>query len=221
MPKVASGQPMRSAERLLQVLKCFGESKPGLSIAEISQQLDLAQSTVRRLLDTLEKHGFVKQDLSDRHYRLHYEPIRLAAAALAGSSLVAAAGPILDETRDRLDEAVQLTVRDGADVVLLDKRASSHLIEPSRRIGHRYPTYGGSASGRVLLAWLAETELAKLLPRSGRWEQFTSRSIGDVESLRKVLAQTRKQGHAINNQETTEGLWAVAAPVREIGRAHV
>ena len=216
MPKVSSGQQMRSAERLLQVLKCFGGPKPTLSVAEISRALDLAQSTVRRLLDTLEKHGFVRQGDAERHYRLHYEPIRLAAAALGGSSLVAAAAPILDELRDSFDEAVQLAVRDGADVVTLDKRASSHQIETSHRIGHRYPSYRGSASGRVLLAWLPEDVLAPLLPQSGTWPAYTAHSVADGEGLREVLEQTRKQGHAINDRETTDGLWAVAAPVRAL-----
>ena len=39
MAKTASGQPMRSAARLLQVLKCFGIGATHLTIAEISRDL--------------------------------------------------------------------------------------------------------------------------------------------------------------------------------------
>ncbi|MDJ0896307.1 MAG: helix-turn-helix domain-containing protein, partial [Alphaproteobacteria bacterium] len=73
MAKVASGQPTRSAQRMLHVLKCFGEDTPELSIAQISRALDLAPSTVRRLLVTLEQEGFVRQDAASGHYRLHTE----------------------------------------------------------------------------------------------------------------------------------------------------
>jgi len=213
MAKAASGQPMRSAERLLHVLKCFGTEAASLTIAEISRDLDLAPSTVRRLLLLLEREGFVRQEAGG--YRLHHAIIRLAAAALTGSSLVKAAGPVLDGLRERLGEAVQLTVREGAELIILDNRQSEHLIKTFHKIGHRYPPHRGSAAGKALLAWLPEAELLPLLPASGRWEPYTERGIASVEALRVALAQTRERGYAINDGETESDVWSVAAPVRD------
>ena len=217
MAKVASGQTMRSAERLLQVLKCFGEGSGSLSIGDISGRLDLAGSTVRRLLNTLEDQGFVRQDAAG--YRLDTEIIRLAASALAGTSLVTAAGPILDDLRAKLNEAVQLSVRDGVHVIVLDNRQSGHLAKMFHSIGHRYPGYRGSASGKALLAWLPGPELghllAELLPDEKTWRSLTPRSIDDLESLRAALARTRDRGYALNDAETEPGVWSVAAPVRD------
>ncbi len=213
MAKVASGQPMRSAERLLQVLKCFGAASGPLSIADISRDLDLAGSTVRRLLITLEGEGFVRQAAAG--YSLDIQVIRLAASALAGTSLVKVAGPILDDLRDRLNEAVQLTVRDGAHVIVLDNRQSGHLTKMFHSIGHRFRSYRGSASGKALLAWLPEDQLAQLLPTAGAWGPLTPCSINDLEGLRVALAQTRARGYALNDAETEQGIWSVAAPVRD------
>lgn len=215
MAKVASGETMRSAARLLQVLKCFGAGPAGLSIAEISRALDLAPSTVRRLLMTLEADGFVRQDAESGHYRLHYELIRLAAAALSGSSLVKAAGPILDGLCAQLDEAVHLAVRDGADVILVDKRQSLHLVKTFHSIGHRYAGYRGSAAGKALLAWFPDDVLCGLLPPSGRWTAPTDRAPRDHAGLRAALTKTRERGYALNDEETEAGVWAVAVPVRD------
>lgn len=215
MAKVASGETMRSAARLLQVLKCFGAGPAGLSIAEISRELDLASSTVRRLLITLEAEGFVRQDAESGRYRLHYELIRLAAAALAGSSLVKVAGPILDGLCAQLGEAVQIAVRDGADIILLDNRQSAHLVKTFHSIGHRYPGYRGSAGGKALLAWLSDETLRALLPASGRWSAATERAPRDRAGLRAALAKTRERGYALNEEETEAGVWSVAVPVRD------
>ena len=215
MAKVASGQPMRSAERLLQVLKYFDGGPSPLSISDISRRLDLAASTVRRLLVILEQHGFIRQEPAAGHYRLHHEVIRLAAAALAGTSLVKAAAPLLDALNETHDEAVHLTLRDGAEVIIIDKRRSRHLIKAFHSIGHRYPAYKGSAAGKALLAWLPEPELRGLLPKAGHWEATTDRAPRDLEALNAALAETRERGYGLNEAETEAGVWSVAAPIRD------
>lgn len=215
MAKVASGQVMRSAERMLQVLKCFGEGTPHLGIGEISERLALAPSTVRRLLLTLEAQGFVRQDESGGRYVLHGEVIRLAAAALSGSSLVKAATPILDALNEEIDETVQLTLRDAGALLIIDHRQSRHMIKTFHRIGHRYAPYRGSAAGKAVLAWLPDDTLLGCLPTSGKWDALTDRGIGDLAGLQAALEQTRKRGYGLNEGETEPDVWSVAAPVRD------
>ncbi len=215
MAKVASGQVMRSAERMLRVLKCFGGESPRLGIGDISQRLDLASSTVRRLLLTLEAEGFVRQDEPGGRYGLSGAVIQLAAAALAGSSLVRAAAPILDRLNQDLDETVQLTLRDREALLIVDHRQSRHMVKTFHRIGHRYLPYRGSAAGKAVLAWLPEETLRALLPAAGRWDALTDRGIGDLAALRAALAQTRARGYGLNEGETEADVWSVAAPVRD------
>ena len=215
MAKVASGETMRSAVRLLQVLKCFGAGSEELSAADISRDLGLAPSTVRRLLLTLEQEGFLQQQTAGGGYGLHTEVIRLAAAALAGSSLVKLAGPVLDALSRFLNEAVQLSLRREAEVVILDNRQSRHLVKTFHGIGHQYPAYRGSAAGKVLLAWLSEEDVTRLLPAVGTWAPNTERSITDLPGFRVALAETRARGYGINDGETEPGVWSVAAPLRD------
>ncbi len=206
---------MRSAARLLRVLKCFGAGAEELGAGEISRKLDLAPSTVRRLLLTLAQEGFLHQQAASGRYRLDNEVIRLAAAALAGNSLVQLAGPVLDELRDRLDEAVQLTLRRGAELIIIDNRQSTHLVKTFHNIGHLYPAYKGSAAGKVLLAWLPEEEVTRLLPESGRWSPNSERSITDLAGFRVALAETRTRGYGVNDGETEAAVWSAAAPLRD------
>ena len=91
MPKLATGQTLRSAERMLDVLKVFSTDEAALTMSEISTRLDLAPSTVRRILDALESKGFVRQDPRTGKYSPFVEIVRLAAVAVQGNDLISAA----------------------------------------------------------------------------------------------------------------------------------
>ena len=213
MAKVASGETMRSAARALQVLKCFEGEQAALGPAEVARRLDLAPSTVRRLLQTLEQEGFLVT--AGGSFSLGPEVIRLASGALKGNSLVKLAGPVMDRLKDRLDEAVQLSIRRGAEVFILDNRQSNHLVKTFHALGHQYRAYRGSAAGKALLADLPEPVLRALLPATGSWPANTDRSITDLEGYLVALAETRTRGYALNDGETERGVWSVAAPLRD------
>ncbi|MDX6353482.1 MAG: hypothetical protein QOF98_385 [Streptomyces sp.] len=215
MPKQTTGQPVRSAERMLDVLEMFSFDRPALSAAEISTGLSLATSTVRRLLNALEQHGFVRYNAKTGKFAPHYQVVRLAAVAIQGNDLIAAASVPLDELRKQTGEATQLTVLADGDTVFVDRRESQSVIRIFSPIGHRSPAWDGRASGKALLAWLPDDEVAALLPAAADWPAGgPNASDGPAEFLRR-LAVVREQGYAINDEETEQDVWAVAAPVRD------
>ena len=57
---------VRAVERALDVLLCF-RTKDELGLTEISKMIGLHKSTVHRLLATLETHGFVRREQTDRY----------------------------------------------------------------------------------------------------------------------------------------------------------
>ena len=76
-------------------------------------------------------------------------------------------------------------------MIVLDNRQSKHLAKMFHSVGYRYPAYRGSASGKVLLAWLTENELLALLPPAGRWPAPTDQGIRDWDGLSAALARVR------------------------------
>jgi IclR family pca regulon transcriptional regulator len=81
----------------------------------------------------------------------------------------------------------------------------------SINVGTRFPAYATSM-GRVLLAehpdldgYLARVELLALSPRT----------VTSADALRAELANVRRQGWALVDQELEEGLRSVAAPIRD------
>ncbi|MEU0948652.1 IclR family transcriptional regulator [Streptomyces canus] len=215
MPKQTTGQPVRSAERMLDVMEMFSFERPALSVSEISAGLSLATSTVRRLLNALERHGFVRYNAQVGKFAPHYQVVRLAAVAVQGNDLITAGSVPLDDLRKRTGEATQLTILADGDIVFVDRRESQSVIKIFSPVGHRSPAWDGRASGKVLLAWLPDDEVAAMLPAAADWPSGGPNASGSPEEFVRRLAVVREQGYAVNDEETEQDVWAVAAPVRD------
>ena len=212
MPKVATGEPLRSAERLLLALKCFSVDRPRLTLTEISQELNLAVSTVRRLLLTLERHGLLRYDAKTSRYSVSEVTGWLPAVARV-ASLQRICSPFLDALHKETGESVILATLDGQHGVHIDVRRSSHFVSAFNPVGHRVTLHAGGAIGKVLMAWQPEDHVRSLLPPSGSWPPTTSIAIHNTADLIAHLAKVREQGYATNDGETDAEAWSVAAPL--------
>jgi IclR family pca regulon transcriptional regulator len=86
-------------------------------------------------------------------------------------------------------------------------------------VGTRFPAYATSM-GRVLLADLTEDEQRAYFARADL-RRLTSSTTVDVDALRRELAEVRRRGWSLVDQELEEGLRSVAAPVRDRAGAAV
>ena len=215
MPKLATGQTLRSAERMLDVLKIFSTDEPALTVSEITGRLGLAPSTVRRILDTLAQRGFVRLDPRTGKYSPFVEIVRLAAAAIQVNDLISSASQPLDDLRDTTGENVQLTVLVENDVVFVDRRVTNQTIKIFSPIGFRRPPWDGRASGQVLIAWLPQVQLNAMLPSTAEWRPGRAPALASSKAFLTLLSEVRSNGYAINDEYTERDVWAVAAPVRD------
>jgi DNA-binding IclR family transcriptional regulator len=201
---------------MLDVLESFSIAQPSLSVAEIAAKHSLAPSTVRRLLNALEEHGFLRSDPNTGKFAPHYQVVRLAAVAIQGNDLISAARGAMDDLGESTGEAVQLTVRSGSDSVFIDRRETQKLIKIFSPIGTRSPAWDGRASGKILLAWMPEKELADLLPAPDEWPVADGPGAArSPQEFLDKLAGVRERGYSLNDEETARDVWAVGAPVRD------
>lgn len=212
MPKVATGEPLRSAERLLLALKCFSLERPKLTLTEISQELNLAVSTVRRLLLTLERHGLLAFDPKTNRYSVSETTAWLPTVARA-ATLQRICAPFIDALHKETDETVILAVLEGGFGVHIDVRHSARFVSAFYPVGFRTTPYAGGAIGKVLMAWMPDDHVRSLLPAKGHWKPKTSVAIHNARDLLGHLAKVRERGYATNEGETDTEAWAVAAPV--------
>jgi DNA-binding IclR family transcriptional regulator len=118
------------------------------TLSELVAATGLARATTHRLATALEDHGLLARD--DRGRWLLGPTVSRLGAAAGGSSLLLAAGPVLEHLRDATGESVQLYVRRRADRVCVASLESPHSLRTIVPVGAVLPLSKGSA-GRVLV----------------------------------------------------------------------
>lgn len=205
--------------RGLEVLTLFTAERPALPFNAIVEALGLSKSTVFRILATLEQLGYLEHDAATRRYRPGLKVFQLGFAALAGLELQQVARPHLERLALELDETASMAVLEGADIVYVDRIRNRAIVGIVLGIGSHLPAYSASL-GKVLLADLPEPELLARLSHT-TLARITDHTIIDRAALLAELAEIRRRGYAIGDQELAVGLRGVAAPIRDRSRRAV
>jgi DNA-binding IclR family transcriptional regulator len=146
----------------------------------------------------------------DGRYRIGLRVWELGALAPRGLGLREAALPFMEDLYEVTHENVQLAVRDGAELVFVERIAGRSAVEVRTQVGGRF-ALPPTGVGLVLLAHapvdVQESVLAGPLPR------YTGHTITDPRLLRRVVAEVRRGGVAISDRQVTDDAVSVAAPI--------
>ncbi|MGQ0848402.1 MAG: IclR family transcriptional regulator [Actinomycetota bacterium] len=211
MPESTALSSVRNAVR---VLKAFTGARRYFGVSELARHLGLSSSTVHRLLTTLESEHLIEQDEATGKYGLGLAVFDIAAAAAPGYDLSNALLAPMTILRNRTGETVHVAVLDGRQVVYIERLDSPHTLRYFlEQIGRRNWAHCTS-TGKVLLSYLPETVLDRLLDG---WElpALTPHTITDRELLKKELAEARDLGYAQNNGESEPETMSIGAPIRD------
>ena len=206
------GNAVRSVDRAAALLLALGESHSEAGVTELARKLGLHKSTASRLLATLQKRGLVEQDDESGKYRLGIVVIRLAERAEKTLDLRSIAMPELERLARLTHETTGLGVLDGDQLLTVAQADGPNLVAVGDWTGRSVPLHS-VASGKVLMAALAEREVMRLVRRG--LDHLTDRTITELEPLLEELARIRRRGYATAIGEYEAGLHGVAAPVHD------
>ncbi len=207
------GKNVQSLERALSLIEHMAEAGRPVTISELSEKVGLKISTVHRLLNTLLNRGYVEQDRETSKYQLGLKLLEVANNIFSYTDIRTITRPFLAELVDRCNETANLAVLDGTEIVYIDQIESQNyiIVKMFAQVGNRGPVHC-TASGKTLLAYLAEKELDRIFSRI-ELKQFTGQTITEPEKLKKELEQVRKQGYALDWGEMEEHVRCIAAPI--------
>src|SRR3569833_2903377 len=151
--------------RGLDVLSCFGEHRPRMTLAEVAAAAGLARPPARRLLLTLRELGDVRAE--DGAFVLLLLVLRLGMAYVGALGLWDIARPHLEHLVVQTGESSSMAQLDGSDIVYVARVAVPKLITLRVEIGTRFPA-AQTSQGKVLLAALTREELDRTLAEPSR-----------------------------------------------------
>jgi IclR family transcriptional regulator, acetate operon repressor len=124
-----------------------------------------------------------------------------------GFSLAERAAPLVRTLRVQLNETTSFFVRSEWDVEALVTETSEQALRYAVPTGTRLPMHA-LASGKALLATLPDEELDRYFAETER-ERFTPATVTSEKALRREIAQIRKTGFAITDEEFSLGIRGV------------
>jgi IclR family pca regulon transcriptional regulator len=201
---------IQSVNRAFAIMELFSDRRPTLSVSEIAELTGLNRSTCYRFCQTLKGIGYL-EEVDKRRFRPGLKAISLARSALSSHELPELAMPYLRELQRTVNEAVNMSLLDGTDVVYVARILSDHLITLRLYVGSRLPAYATSM-GRAILAFLPEKEADAILDKSDL-RPVTAHTMTDRRRIKAELQRIRARGYSINDQEMAVGLRGVAAPI--------
>ncbi|BBH70203.1 IclR family transcriptional regulator [Actinoplanes sp. OR16] len=197
--------------RALRIFEAFGPQHTSLTLTELARRADLPLSTVHRLAAELLAWGALERDGTGR-YRVGLRLWEVAALAPRGQGLRERALPYLEDLSQVTHENVQLAVREGSELVFVERIAGSHAVPVHTRVGGRF-ALSATGVGLVLLAHAPQQVQQEIL--SSPITRFTAHTITDPQILLRTLADVRANGFAVSDRQVTEDAISVAAPIRD------
>jgi IclR family transcriptional regulator, pca regulon regulatory protein len=210
------GEFIESLARGLRVLQSFGIDRRPMTLSDLAKSSNLPRATVRRILMTLVKSGFVS---GDRLFSLTPRVLLLASAYLISNQISTVMQPLMDEVAGKAKEVCSLAILDEDEVVFVARSSPARVFSTGLDIGYRLPAFCTSV-GRVLLSRLTNQELTDTIQRMTLSAQTTSTLVDKPTVIATIIAD-RTKGYSLVDREAEEGFRSISVPIRRYDGAIV
>jgi DNA-binding IclR family transcriptional regulator len=190
-------------------------------LRSIGAALGTTRSTTHRLVSSLVQARYLRQ--VGGGYLLGPKLIELGTIALEQMPLTAVARPHLQVLAEHTHDTIHLGVRDGDDVLYIDKIPGTRGLEMRSRVGHRMPL-ASTGIGKAMMLDLPPETWSKLLEASHRVlakVSFKPDHQPDIDTFVQRMTRYSQGGFTFDLEENEASIRCVAAPVRDASGAIV
>jgi DNA-binding IclR family transcriptional regulator len=195
--------------RALALIGAFDSKHRRLSLTQLAARADLPMPTAHRLVGELVDWGALSRATSGE-YVVGRRLWDIGLLAPVNTGLRQLASPYLHDLYGATLATVHLAVRDGAQVLYLDRLSGHASVPVVGTIGSRLPMHA-TGVGKVLLAHAPPSVQADVLAHLTRITPYT---ISQPGTLRRQLTRVRTDDYATTVEEMSLGACSVAVPIR-------
>ena len=211
VPGEAGKTAIQVVERMMNLLDALAEHEESASLKVLAEQTSLHPSTAHRILNDIVACRMVERG-DGGTYRLGLRLLELGNLVKARLSVREAAQAPMRALHKLTGETVNLSVRQGDEIVYVDRAYSERSgMQVVRAIGGRAPLHLTSV-GKLFLASDDASQVRAYVTRTGL-SGHTRNSITDLSKLEVELNQVRQLGNAKDNEELELGVSCLAAGI--------
>jgi len=193
-------------DRMSLLLDAVSRYPEPVSLKVLTAETGLHSSTAFRILDSMQANGFVERDVTGK-YQLGSKLLSLGSRVHAQSDVRLIAEPIMAQLRDELGESVNLTVREGDEVVYIERATPNRMMHVQQLVGSRAPLHV-TAVGKMMLAMNGDDECMAYTKRTNL-PAYTRNTINDLEKLLNETHRIQQQGYAYDDEEVEIGVGCI------------
>ena len=202
--------------RAAAILRAVEQEAAGLSLGQIAERVNLARSTVQRIVAALQTEKLLIAASPTGRVRLG--PAILHLARSAQHDFLKIAHPFLTKLSEELMETVDVAVVRGDHLVFIDQIVGPHRLRAVSAVGDTFPLYC-TANGKAYLAQLDDDQVARLV--GSRLEARTPKTCTALPRLLKELKTIRDTGVAYDLEEHTLGICAAGIALSDSAGNHI
>ena len=199
-------------DRCASLLDTISHYDDPVSLKILSADTGLHPSTAFRILGALMEAGFVEKNIAG-HYMLGKKLVRLAGKVRRSVDLREQALDIMESLRDAIGETVNLTVREGDEVIYIERVTPNRMMRVEQVIGSRAPLHV-TAVGKLMLGELGDHFIRAYASRTGL-KPYTAHTVTTEEDLLNIVHQVQAQGFAYDDEEAEEGVGCIGVLIHD------
>jgi IclR family acetate operon transcriptional repressor len=209
-PTRASQYRVGSVARAIELVDLVAAAPPdGLTLSQITAVVDGSKSTIFALLRTLAEFDYVRFVEPGPRYLPGMALVRLGDLSISHQPIGQIARPILHSLSQLTELTIRVAINDDGHPVFIERIDSPGTVRFNTPLGVRELAHVSSA-GKAILAQLTPDDVDRVTKESG-FVARTKKTHTNLKSLNVDLAEIRKRGYAVDNEEDEEGVFCVGA----------
>lgn len=197
----------------MMLLDVLADHSDPVSLKDLSSATGLHPSTAHRILNDMVAKRFVDRT-EPGSYRLGMRLLELGNIVKSRLNVREAALPWMQALHRKTQQTVNLSVRQGDEIVYIDRAFSERSgMQVVRAIGGRAPLHLTS-TGKLFLSVDDAKAVRAYATRTGL-AGHNKNSITDLAKLERELSLVRARGYARDNEELELGVRCMAAGIRD------
>lgn len=191
--------PVQSVARSLELLDVLHQRETA-TITELARLQGVHRATTLRMLQTLERFGYVERGEHRGEFRLGIKVFELGHAFVDRSDLIKAARPMMRHLAQKTGETIDLGMCQQTETILLESISARPHVRVGSTVGRRHAATC-TTTGKLHLSTLPRDVVSDLLSRNGL-PKLGPKSITDPQRFFAELEKIRDTGFAVNDEET-------------------
>lgn len=201
--------------RSLRLIRLLSEVEGDISVKDAARHLELPASTTHRLLNILQREGFVMKNEETQRYQVGLDLERIGSLLNSRKGLADLTRPYLQRIADQCGEACMFVGYLPATYQVSVMAAINSSYPLRYDMTHFEPhSVAWGATGRSIFAFLPEAEQRAIAEKAGV-APVSGAPLPPWAALKVELDQIREQGYAVTHGQKVNGAVGLGVPITD------